>query len=171
METVAPSPGPPLWTWETWANISQVVTATATVVALIGIALAWAAATRSRHAALMADISKRWDEDLLAEARQLAAPFVDDPWLLRSYLSVLVEMGSEKRFVLERIPNFFEDLAVLLRAHAISFAIVEDTFGLGLVKTWDQWKPAVWYRRTQENDATVYEHFEELAERMRAALT
>jgi hypothetical protein len=156
--------------FERAANLGQVITALAAIVALVGIALAWAAATRARHAALMADISKRWDEDLLVEARELAFPFVDDPRLLRAYVSMALDKPGKKYVTLVRIPNFFEDLAILLRAHAISFRIVKDTFGLGLVDTWDRWSLAIQYIRGTEDDPTIYEHFEDLAERMRARL-
>jgi hypothetical protein len=169
METVAPLSSHP--GFGTWANIATVVTAVAAVLGLGGIVLAWSAATRSRHAALMADISRRWDEQPLEESRRMAAEFVDEPWLLRFYLQAQIALVSDKQFVLQRIPNFFEDLAVQRRARAISFRIVMDTFGWGLVATWDQWEPAVLFLRERENDPTIFEHFEDLAEQLRVVLS
>jgi len=168
VETIAPSPAAP---FETAANIAQVVTAGAAVIALLGIVAVWLTATRARHAQLMADISRRWDEPLFVAGRKAAAKFIDEPWILGLYVAVHRDQQSDTWFELQRIPNFFEDLAVQRLAHAISFRIVREAFGWGLVTTWEQWKPAVWLLRLREKDATVYEHFEALAERMRESLS
>ena len=170
---VSLSPGPSaskvLQSVSTDPNIPQIVTAVAASLALLGIALAWLSATRARHASLMADISRRWDEGLLIESRMSAAGF-DDPYLLQFYMQVLVEEQSEALFVIQRIPNFFEDLAVLERARAISFRVIRETFGRGVVDTWQQWELAVRFLRQDEEDDTIYEHFENLAVRMWRAL-
>jgi hypothetical protein len=154
-----------------WADIA---TAIAAGTALIGIYVAWRTAERARHATTLADISRRWDEPLLVESRQLAARYgiALRDWV--EYLDQDVEdLAPEEAanlYKLQRIPNFFEDLAILEQAGAITFNMIQKSLGWTIVKTWDRWRPAVDYLRDTKEPDPVYSHFQHLAERMRRGL-
>lgn len=122
-------------------------------------------AVRLRHSALMADLSKRWDEEPLVQSRRAAARF-DDGVRLRLHVEIQEREQSDELFVLQRIPNFFEDLAVLEREGAISFAMIQASFGRLVVDAWKTWAQSVEFWREEEGDDTVYEHFEALARRI-----
>ncbi len=121
---------------------------------------------KTRHLALMADLSRRWDAPLLVESRVVSTRYDQDRERFRRRIEFLYEEQTEELFVLERIPNFFEDLGVLEDQGAISEEMVWMSLGRTICETWDRWEPAVSFLREKFADARVYENFEALARRM-----
>ncbi len=124
----------------------------------------------SRHAAELAELSRRWDEPSLERSRRLTVQVGD---YLREWVEFLLEeedADDETLDILERIPNFFEDLAILEEVGAIPFEMIKKSLGGVIVTYWDTWKEATKYLRDREAYDPVYSNFERLAEKMRAAL-
>jgi hypothetical protein len=155
-----------------WASVISAVAAFLTLIVIsIAAAVAWKQvqeAKSSRHAALMADMSKRWDEEPLAESRRQMNAFSPDQ--LRTRVAYLATTNDKELDVLIRSPNFFEDLAVLHDAGAITFEMIRKSLGGTLVSQWDHWYPAIDHLRGDQKYDLVYENFEALAERMRNEL-
>lgn len=125
---------------------------------------------KTRHAALMADLSRRWDEELLAKSREQAAKYGRKGSELRDRIAELEEQKTEEYFVLHRIPNYFEDLGVLQTFGAIPLDMIVGSLGLTVVETWAKWEETVHFLRQKFDDEKVYEHFEKLANRIQDAL-
>jgi hypothetical protein len=136
----------------------------------LGIALRQMQQTiQSRHAATMAELSRRWDEPLLAESMKAGSVYSSDR--LGLHLRDLEDRGNfDQQTELLRVPNFFEDLAILNEEGAISIEMIRKSLGGVVVATWDHWKPATLEMRGDQNYDLVYEHFEGLAEKIRALL-
>jgi hypothetical protein len=171
METVSsvtPSPSPmPFWP-QTATDWAPVVTVAILLIALLIAARQLYQTVRTRHASMLEDLSRRWDEPLLVEARELAAKHGDQ---LREWIEYYwTPTVSPELFVLLRIPNFLEDLAVLEDRGAISFRIVKESFGGAIVFTWNSLEPANPILSKEEGYDPVYSNFERLAKRMRKAL-
>jgi hypothetical protein len=164
----------PNWA-EVLAAIASLISAIAALGALIGVIVGATIAigqtreaVQTRHAALMSELSKRWDEPLMVVSRQLGVSY--PPERLRQRIEYLEGTREEELYVLERTPNFLEDIAVLEARGAIPFDMLRQSLGGTLVTYWDHWKPAATYMRGDQKYDLVYENFEGLAERMRAYL-
>jgi hypothetical protein len=124
---------------------------------------------QSRHAATLAELSRRWDEPLLAESMKVGSVYSSER--LGPHVRELEDQGEfDKLTLLLRVPNFLEDLAILNEEGAISTEMIRKSLGGVVVATWDHWKPATLEMRGEQNYDLVYEHFERLAERLRALL-
>jgi hypothetical protein len=158
----------PLTAWTALYAIAA--TATFAIVA-VGVVLAIRQlneTVRSRHAALMSEFSKRWDEPRLVESRAMIQKYTPARLLLRVQ-ALEGTMGSLNELQdLLRVPNFLEDLAVLEREGAISFEMIRLSLGGEYVQWWDHWKPTTAYMRGDETYDLVFENMEGLAERLRA---
>jgi len=165
---VTPSPGPvPFWP-QTATDWAPVVTLAILLVALLIASRQLYQTVRTRHASMLGDLSRRWDEPLLVEARELAAKHGDQ---LREWIEYYwTPTVSPELFILLRIPNFVEDLAVLENRGAISFRILKESFGGAIVLMWNRWESAIQFIRDEEGYDPVYANFEGLAKRMRKAL-
>lgn len=147
---------------------------------------------KSREATLLVDVSRRWDNPFLADARRLASTYGTNlaGWVqyffeeteqqarhrartgrLRRFLTrAPAPKARDGWFLLQRVPNFFEDMAVLESRGALSFGALQDTLGGTIVVTWDLWKDAIEYLREREGYDPVYSKFQALAEKMRESL-
>lgn len=96
----------------------------------------------------------------------MATSFADG-YELREKIAAEGRDPTDDLFILERIPNFFEDLGVLERVGAVSFHVIAESFGLTVTETWDKCALAVQHLRVKYQDRRVYENFERLAERIR----
>jgi hypothetical protein len=126
-------------------------------------------AVKTRHAALMSDLSKRWDEDPVLASRKMVSGMGKGPDL-RLWIEYLADRNDPRLLDLQIVPNYFEDLAVLLEIGAIPFEMLEKSLGGTIVETWERWKDSAEFLREQGGYDPVYENFRRLAERIRAAL-
>lgn len=165
METISPrSPDPTVVVLPTRWELTDLLPLIAAGIVLFGIYIAWKSAEKARHAALMADLSRRWDDPTLAEARR----FMDS---LGRNLQATYERWDRTQdprgYILERVPNFFEDLSVLEQVGAIDFESIRMSLGRSVVDVWDVWEPTIRYVRHKfGDDQEIYQHFERLKVRM-----
>jgi hypothetical protein len=165
MQTISPrSPDPTVVVLPSSSELTDWLPLLAALLALVGIYFAWKSAEKARHAALMADLSRRWDDPTLAEARR----FMD---LLGANLQATYERWDRTQdprgYILERVPNFFEDLSVLEQVGAIDFEMIRMSLGRSVVDVWDIWEPTIRdVRHKYGDDQEIYQHFERLKLKM-----
>jgi hypothetical protein len=156
-----------------WTEI-YALAATATLLVLgAAAAIAWnqfQQAKKAWYAETLADLSHRWDEEQMVESRLLASHKGRGSDLRDWVEYYQTDPVSKELFVLQRVPNYFEDLAVLEEYEALPFELIKGSFGGTLVLTWDQWKSAVEFLRLEEQYDPIYAKFQGLAEKMRVAL-
>jgi hypothetical protein len=103
-----------------WAAI---VTSAAAIGAAIGVVFAAYQvneARRSRHAATAADFSRRWDETDMIRSRQLARKSKTPDELRRQFMKAWTDLSTDDYLCLQIVPNYLEDLAILLKQGAIN---------------------------------------------------
>jgi hypothetical protein len=178
----------PLWTDKAIA-IGTLVAALGFVLAAIG---AWFAydqikeTRRARHVELISDYGGRWDGEGLTEARDLQRHYFDDE--LADAVELYFAYGSSsnprkpplfhlprivRRLrpdtdvpILLRIPNYFEDLAVMVEYGHYELGVVANAFSSLAISEWTLWEPAIARMRT--SDSQSYREFERLIERLHA---
>lgn len=149
--------------------VSSGLTALVVLIALIIAIWQVIEARRARHGEAFFDVSRRWDEDALMESRAAGAQ-ASTPAALRAQV-VTAWVGSLDQYeVLVRVPNFFEDLAIMVERGILSFDDVQASLGSVVVAKWKEWETSVHFVRAVSARPTVYENFQRLAQRMDAAL-
>jgi hypothetical protein len=129
---------------------------------------------RDRDVQIMVAMGRRWEAAEMTEALQNSRDYTPHD------LAALVEAartgpkGDEARaaaekklIVLLRVPNYFEDAALIARKGRMDPDLIEDYFGGVAVDEWSTWELAV--KKLQEKDERAYEEFERLAREDRAA--
>jgi hypothetical protein len=127
---------------------------------------------RDRHVQVFSDLGSRWESREMTEALQLE-------WQYRpETLAALFEHASSGRarnpfrerrrqqaaqqtVVLLRVPNYFEDAAMIAKAGGLDSKLFTDNFGGVAVDEWKLWKPTI--KKLQETDPLAYVEFERLA--------
>jgi hypothetical protein len=64
--------------------------------------------------------------------------------------------------VLLRVPNYFEDAAMIARAGSLEGRLMTEMFGGVAKDEWSLWKPVI--KKIQEDDDLAYVEFERMAE-------
>ncbi|MFI5046867.1 MAG: hypothetical protein ACHQIG_07360 [Acidimicrobiia bacterium] len=105
-------------------------------------------------------MSRRWDEDLVREARLKVNTYAT-PDALREDLKTFKASNHEAYSKLLAEPNYYEDLAILCERKVLDDEIMRKSFGETLYRRWLRWESAVTWLR--EVDPKHYEHFERLA--------
>ena len=125
------------------------------------------ALTPQEDAALMAELSRRWDEPTLSESRR----FMDSLGTnLRATFQRWDDVQDPRSYILERVPNFFEDLSVLEQVGAIDFEMIRMSLGRSVVEVWEIWEPTIRYRRKKfGDDEEIYGNFEKLVVKMQVS--
>jgi hypothetical protein len=149
--------------------IGSVVTAAVVVVALLIAIWQVFEARRTRHGEVFFDLSRRWDEELLKEARYNEAKS-PTPEALRDRLRDLRKKRAEEYYILVRVPNFIEDLAIMIERKIVSYDDVLASLGTPVLAKWERWEPSVMFEREVSERSSAYEHFELLAVRVRGDL-
>jgi hypothetical protein len=154
-------------------NWAEQVTAIATAVGAVGllstVGLAVAAGRQvreARHATqsqITADFVRRWDEDGLVEARQLAAQFKTKEELSAAFQR-FIDVNAPEAFVLYRELDYFEQLGALEQVGAINFDVLRLLLGPRLIDRWEMWKPSI------DAMAGDYPMFRALVAKMRTTL-
>lgn len=161
-------PADPSWT--------EVVTAIGTAVGALAIVLAAFGAwftykqlretRRDRHIQVITEFAGRWDDERLLEARELIQDYsaTELAELARAWLAPPREKATEHFPKLQRIPNFFEDLAILVDCGNLELIWVAKSFhGLAL-REWAYWQPAIEVMREYEPE--TYVEFETLVRKL-----
>ncbi len=127
-------------------------------------------AERSRYAALAADLTRRWDEPLLREARR--AMSVRTPEQIRDLLKAHYEGTAtphevNEYYALQALPNFIEGIAAVEEEFGgLSIEFVNRLWGGAVLRTWEMWAPAIEYVRENPTAASAFENFELLVTRL-----
>lgn len=129
-----------------------------------------------REVSILGDLGRRWDDQPVSESLEMAARYHQDE------LAEVVRKAHQKRrkhrlldrararadrelVVLLRVPNFFEDLAVIAEEGGLDPKLVSKVFkGLAL-REWRFWGPAMVVLR--EQDEYAYTQWEELIRLMK----
>jgi hypothetical protein len=156
--------------WLTWIANPLWITALATLGLAVGVvfaARALAENRRDRHIQILSDFGRRWDTANLLEAREEQAQIhsaalvtLVDRWLTRA---ATTEEGKQVRTLL-RIPNFFEDLAIMADLGDLDMAFVAKAFKPSTDREWAYWEQAI--LRMQETDRSSYRQFKQLKENL-----
>lgn len=145
-------------------------------------------ARRTRHAALITDLSRRWDEPLIADSRKLFGqlsredlvgvvervyrPISEGRSWWHSFLeAVFVAEDTAARQLadfqtLTAWPNLIETIGVLEADGAISQDVIHQMWGGGIIGAWDGWRDAIRAMRTHSGRPTTYQNFERLYDAM-----
>jgi hypothetical protein len=151
------------------------ITAMASLVTAVGIVFAisgaWIAvhqlaeAKLARQSDFIANAVREWDDARLAEARARAIRYNNQR--LREVVAALSEARSPELAVLQRIPDYFEFIALAADAGRISSEVVWRMFGGPALAYWDLWRDSIEYLRTRTGDPRIYIEFEELVQRFK----
>ncbi|HEX3254630.1 MAG TPA: DUF4760 domain-containing protein [Gaiellaceae bacterium] len=151
------------------AAIGTLVTAAAAVAGAIAAYLALGQleeTRRDRHVQVIADLGRRWDDAQLAAARKKQLAYASVP------LSAKVEQwlrhpdtDSEAMLLLLRVPNFFEDLAVMVESGSLDLRLVSKAFKSPALRQWQYWEPSIRVIRDHE-DPDSYAQFENLVRQL-----
>lgn len=125
---------------------------------------------KSRFAALAADLTRRWDEDVLVESRRTMSA------LSHEEIKDVVQAIFEERatadeidcfYKLQPVPNFIEGIAAIEEEFAgLTLEFVDRLWGSSIIRAWQRWAYTVEYVRKQPNGKTVFKNFERLAKRL-----
>jgi hypothetical protein len=165
----------PTWTDEVTA-VATAVTAVGVVAAVVGVFLAKEQVARAkeeiqegikgRHADIAIDMSRRWDEDGMLEARN-SYTGLNGTQVLDLFKSLLESNDDDKLhqyFKMQRVGNYFEDFAVLEKFDLVALEWINDTVGGAAIQYWKRLEPSVVEdRRTQR---TLYENWGKLVARL-----
>lgn len=168
--TIAAAASGPQWT--------DVVTAISSAVAALGFIAAAIAAwfaydavketRRDRHIQLLMDYGSRWDDERLFEAREKRSK-IEGAALLKAVAEWIENPEKQSDVpVLLRIPNYFEDLAIMVWYGKLDLDFVEKGFSALAFWEWDYWKDAILVMRVQLGDDQTYVEFEKLVDELRA---
>jgi hypothetical protein len=159
---------------------TDIVTAIATSIAALGVGIAIVGAYLSRnqlreardqvreavlgrHVDIAIDISRRWDEDGMLDARQALSGL--NPEDVRDLFEVLLASGKEDQLALyyrlQRVGNYFEDLAVLWKYEGLKIEWIDDTVGGAAIQYWNRWRLSV--SDSQTGQPTLYKNWANLA--------
>ena len=160
----------PEWTHIVGA-IAALVAAVAAVLTFFVVAgavvVAWIQLNQAKSntkALLMADLARRWDEELLLDSRFRAAGMSPDDLL--NAIEGHYNAADRAYYELIRVPNFFEDLGLMAREGTISEGVVRKLFAGPVLGKWELWKPTIDYLREVSGRRLMYEHFQWLSGRM-----
>jgi hypothetical protein len=153
-----------------WTDVVTAVAAGVTV--LILLAAAFYARNqikcneRTRQAQLLADLSRRWDEDRLTEARKAAFSYksADE---LKDAVQKLGKKNDKNFHILVRLPDFFEALGILVNSSCLDKQLTQDLFGTAIGYYHEFYGPTIRYLREINEDEDVYKWFDDLAEKLK----
>jgi hypothetical protein len=150
--------------------VGTLVLAGAAIVALLNLR----DARRTRHAGIVTDLSRRWDEPLAMDSRRLNASYDTDG--LRDLIALYyAQRGTPKRaqqkdveafFDLQGWINLIETIGVLRSERAVSARVIFKLWGATIATTWEKWELPIKDMRRLEEHPGVYKNFERLAKSM-----
>lgn len=127
---------------------------------------------RTRHSAVMTDLSRRWDEETLRRSRQEMAirSSREIARISRRWWFSRATAGEETLFyLLEALPNYLETLGVIeYEIDAVSLELIDRLWGSAITSTWLAWELPIALIRRRNHEPRIYENFELLVERVQA---
>ena len=125
-------------------------------------------ARKTRHGALITDLSRRWDERPIAKAFSLISEYSDRD--LVALVDAVWAQGTNSAkpeqirdyFILTALPNLFDTIGALYRDGAIDLDIVDRMWGLSIRDQWQIWGDAIEKMRGGSPKSTLYREFQDL---------
>lgn len=148
---------------EIWIAAATVVLAAAAIVAAFLAPSQIREARRSRRAQAIMTVYAEWASSHMQEARMRLRSFGDSNQLLKA-----MTPPTKDAYLLLRVPNFIETLAVLVDAGAVEYDLVRKIYGSDIRRYWDLWEPVISFAVEQEGQSSMYEAFGALASRLEA---
>ena len=125
-------------------------------------------AKRARHAQLIVDLTRRWDELLYREQMILVLTPRRLQALVRLVYGGRPSKKARDEFLhLIQLPSLLETIGVLVEQDALDVEIVDQLWGETIVDLWDRWAPAVKELQERANDPLAFEY--KSHERLKAA--
>jgi hypothetical protein len=166
--------------FHSWLNRNEPLalwlTGVATAVLAAGVFFAWGSlrdAKRTRHAQLVVDLSRRWDEQQRAE--QLQSEYTEKRLLkLVEQLYGQRWWGSAEdydpaEFVrMNELPSLIETIGVLVSRDALTLEIVFDLWAPTIIAAWEVWRRPAERIRELTGAPDSYRQFQKLAEDLMA---
>jgi hypothetical protein len=149
-----------------WADVTTAIT---TVLLALAALIALAQIVLMRRAGLAesaTEAARRWSEPSFQRASAKIQAYLKKggPENLKVEVMKLLDENSPEYYELLTIPDYFEDLAILIKYRAITFRIVDDAYGLTALAYWRDCQPLVVALR--EKDQRVYNNFQILGNRI-----
>lgn len=123
-------------------------------------------ARKTRHAELVTDLSRRWDEPLIEDSRKLFGRVTSEE--LVEIVNEFYDTGENDHVYYKLIawPNLIETIGVLESDGAISPEVIHQMWGGGIIVAWAGWCDAIQTLRDRAERPTTYLNFGRLAEMM-----
>jgi hypothetical protein len=152
-------------------NWAEIVTGVSTFLLAVGAFMALLAileARRARHAETITEAARRWDDQTLRHLRSRVQTVIAEEGEegLRDHMLGLRAASAKEYFELLAIPDYFEDLAIMMNYRAVTFRMVDDSLGITVCNYWRLYSPFVTKLREIIKDHRTYENFEDLSERI-----
>jgi hypothetical protein len=128
---------------------------------------------RDRHVQVLDEMGRRWEGREMTEALQMAVDYTPES-LVRLFERAArprsrnpmrerrTRRARRDTIVLLRVPNYFEDAAMIARAGSLEGTLMAEMFGGVAKDEWSLWQPAI--KKIQETDELAYVEFERMAE-------
>jgi hypothetical protein len=158
-----------------WTDVVQAVSLAVTALIVLLSALFAAGqlldSRRTRYGQLLTDLSRRWDEPVLKNARDRLGPY--KPAELRDLAQKVYEKtaSEEERtafYDLMAVPNYLEMVAVVEgKVEALPIELVDAVWGGPILTHWKKWAPTVRFMRTRPNSGENYVNLQRLKGRVK----
>lgn len=133
------------------------------------------AGKKDRHVQVFFDMGHRWDgpemveslqEERLYDSRQLEKLFAKAyaPRSRNPFKEHAARRASTKTVTLLRVPNFFENLALIIKAGSLDLDFVNRDYGTVAKEGWKKWEPAMMELR--KTDPHSYQEFQWLVDEL-----
>jgi hypothetical protein len=118
---------------------------------------------RDREIQLIAELGRRWDDDRMAEARDKQLEYTSEELCeeVVRWLEDPKSRDSQLLLLLLRVPNFFEDLAVMVESGGLDIKLVDKAFRALVLTQWSYWEQAI-VRTRELREPEAYVEFEKL---------
>jgi hypothetical protein len=167
----------------TWTDQATAIGTIATAIILALTAAfalgALADAKRTRHAQIVTDLSRRWDERLTTASRERAGDY-DSKALLdlvdrvydppKSATAEQRKQDVDEFFLLGRWLNVIETIAALHADKSLDGDLIFMLWGNWIAAAWTEWELAVNRMRQLERRPGIFRNFQVLAQEMRQRL-
>lgn len=121
---------------------------------------------RDRHLRVLSDLSHRWDSDLITDSRQRVFKYGRERLAEIAGEWQKVPSSQPDFVVLLRIPNYFEDLALMTKFAKLDIRFVARAFKGLVLEEWAYWEPTIMLLR--KSDDLSFCEFEWLVGQMEA---
>ena len=120
---------------------------------------------RDRHIQVISEFGRRWDSRRVQSARRIQRVYPGED-LQREVAAWINDPATKPDVdVLLRLPNFFEDLAIISRCGKLDIELITMAMGSIIIHQWEYWNPSIQtMRQTAPHD---YEQFEGLVKDVR----